>query len=212
MEKKLIGISLRVDNIQKYDEKRDAISQDWVKFLSKINAYPVLIPNNLSNIQNFLENFSLDGVILSGGDNIGEFPERDETEINILKYAIKKNIPVLGICRGMQIINHYFGGKTITSDTKEHVGKPHSIYFLEKTCIEKIGKDVKVNSFHNNLVLKDNLGKNLENIAEAEDRTIEGFFHKKLPIVGVMWHPERDKNIEFELKFMKIYQQHLFWK
>ena len=35
---------------------------------------------------------------------------------------------------------------------------------------------------------------------------------KKLPIVGVMWHPERDKNVEFELEFMKIYQERVFWK
>jgi N5-(cytidine 5'-diphosphoramidyl)-L-glutamine hydrolase len=208
----LIGISLRIDDISKYGEKRDAISQDWTKFLSKINAFPILIPNTLSNIQNFLEKFSLDGIILSGGDNIGDFPERDETEINILEYAIKKNIPVLGVCRGMQIINHYFGGKMIASDTKLHVNKSHSINFLEQTCMTKIGKEVMVNSFHNNLILKNNLGKDLENMAEAEDKTIEGFFHKKLPIVGVMWHPERDKNLEFELEFMKIYQEQLFWK
>lgn len=212
MEKKLIGISLRIDNIQKYNEKRDAISQDWIEFLSKINAYPVLIPNKLLSIQNFLETFPLDGIILSGGDNMGKFPERDQTEINILEYAIKKNIPVLGVCRGMQIINHYFGGKIIISDTKQHVSKQHSIHFLEKTCIEKFGKVATVNSFHDNLILKTNLGKDLENLAEAEDSTIEGFFHKKLPIIGVMWHPERDKNVEFELKFMKIYQERLFWK
>jgi gamma-glutamyl-gamma-aminobutyrate hydrolase PuuD len=212
MKKKLFGISLRVDNITKYNEKRDAISQDWIEFLSKINAHPILIPNKLSNIESFLDTFHLDGIILSGGDNMGEFPERDETEINILKYAIKKNILVLGVCRGMQIINHYFNGKIITSDTKQHVGKQHSINFLEKTCIQKFGKASDVNSFHNNFILKDNLGKDLEYFAEAEDKTIEGFFHKKLPIVGVMWHPERDKNVEFELEFMKIYQERVFWR
>lgn len=212
MGKKLIGISLRIDIVQKYNEKRDAISQDWIEFLSKIDAYPVLIPNKLSNVKDFLEKFSLNGIILSGGDNLGEFPERDQTEKEILEYAIKKNIPVLGVCRGMQIVNRYFGGKIIISDTKQHVGKPHLISFLEKTCIDKLGKEITVNSFHNNLVLQDNLGKDLENFAVAEDKTIEGFFHKYLPIIGIMWHPERDKNSEFELELMKIYQEKLFWK
>jgi len=212
MEKKLIGISLRVKDILKFNEKRDVISQDWVEFLSKIDAYPILIPNRLSNVEDFLEKFPLNGIILSGGDNLGEFPERDQTEKEILEYAIKKNIPVLGVCRGMQLVNHYFGGKIIISNTKQHVGKPHLVSLLEKTCIDKLGKEITVNSFHNNLILKDNLGKDLENFAIAEDKTIEGFFHKNLPIIGIMWHPERDKNLEFELEFMKIYQEKLFWK
>lgn len=210
--KKLLGVSLRVENIPTHNEKRDAISQDWTEFLSKIDAYPVLIPNKVENIQDFLDNFQLDGIILSGGDNVGEFPERDKTELNILEYAIRKNIPVLGVCRGMQLVNYYFGGKVIQSEKKEHVGKFHPISFLTKTCIEKIGTNTTVNSFHNNLLLKENLGKDLENFAIAEDNTIEGFFHKKFPILGVMWHPERDKNIKFELKLMKIFQERLFWK
>lgn len=209
---KIIGISLRVENIQKINEKRDAISHDWINFLSKIDAYPILIPNQIPNITNFLSKFSFDGIILSGGDNIGEFPERDKTEIDILEYSMKNKIPVLGVCRGMQLVNHYFGGKIISSDTKNHVGKPHFVSILEKNCIDKIGEKVTVNSFHNNLILKNNLGTELENFAVAEDDTVEGFFHKKLPIIGIMWHPERDENVDLELKFMKIYQEKAFWK
>ena len=78
--KKRIGISLRVQIIEKYDEKRDTISHDWINFLQKTNCVPILIPNNLTDIEDYISEMKLDGIILSGGDNIGEFPERDQTE------------------------------------------------------------------------------------------------------------------------------------
>ena len=112
----------------------------------------------------------------------------------------------------MQLVNHYFGGKIISSENKKHVGNPHNISFSEKSCIEKIGAKTIVNSFHNNLVLQENLGVDLKEFAIAEDNSIEGIFHKKFPIMGVMWHPERDENREFELELLKIFENGLFWK
>ena len=55
---------------------------------------------------------------------------------------------------------------------------------------------LRVNSFHNNVIKQKNLGKNLEPFATANDNTIEGFYHTELPIIGVMWHPERTPNEE----------------
>ena len=73
-------------------------------------------------------------------------------------------------------------------------------------------KSLKVNSFHNNIITNSNLGKNIEPFAIAEnDKTIEGFFHKTLPIVGVMWHPERDSNYENQLIVKNIFSKKLFW-
>ena len=89
MKLKKIGISLRVEFIEKYNEKRDAISHDWINFLQKMNCIPLLIPNNIQNLEDYITNMDLDGVILSGGDNIGDFPERDRTEDEILKFVIK---------------------------------------------------------------------------------------------------------------------------
>ena len=104
---KKIGISLRVELIKKYDEKRDCISHDWINFLQKIDCMPILIPNNLHDVENYITDLNLDAIILSGGDNIGDFPERDKTENSILEFGIKNAIPILGVCRGMQIINNY---------------------------------------------------------------------------------------------------------
>ena len=94
MNLKKIGISLRVETIEKYDEKRDTVSHDWINFFQKFNFIPILIPNNLEDIEGYISELKLDGIILSGGDNLGEFPERDETESKMLEIATKNSIPV----------------------------------------------------------------------------------------------------------------------
>ncbi len=211
--KNRIGISLRVEVLEKFNEKRDVISQEWTNFIQNIDSYPILIPNTLSNVSQFLNEMKLDSIILSGGDNIGEFPERDNTEFEIIHFAITNNIPILGVCRGMQILNNFFrGSSTITNDQK-HVGKPHYIDITGSKfpkLIEK--KSLKVNSFHNNIIKKETLGDNLEPFAMSKiDNTIEGYFHTNLPIIGIMWHPERSYDIELESILMKIIQNKTIW-
>ena len=85
-----IGISSRIVNAEKYNEKRDAISHDWPQFLEKINSNIVFIPNTLSNVEDFLDDIGINGLILSGGDNIGDDNDRDNTENEILKLCYKK--------------------------------------------------------------------------------------------------------------------------
>jgi putative glutamine amidotransferase len=195
MKKTKIGISLRIMNASNYDEHRDALSHDWVVFFEKLNFIPILIPNKITNIPEFLDEVNVDGLILSGGDNIGDFPERDYVEKSILDYGIKKKLPIFGVCRGMQIINNYFGGTVITTSDQKHVDKSHDVNIINSFKHKILeSKSIKVNSFHNNIINSNVLGKDLEPFALSADDTIEGFFHKSLPIVGVMWHPERSQN------------------
>ena len=189
-----IGISLRVVQAPNYDEKRDALSQDWSSLLEELGFIPVFIPNTLGSLENFLEEISLDGLVLSGGDNIGENQGRDETENKLLMYAIEKKIPVIGVCRGMQLINVYFGGKLSIDDSTIHLAKKHNIEITD-TNFSSLFKSSSfhVNTYHKNMILTDGLGEGLKPFAIfSEDNSIEGLFHEKLPIIGVMWHPERD--------------------
>jgi gamma-glutamyl-gamma-aminobutyrate hydrolase PuuD len=211
--KNRVGISLRVEFIDRYKEKRDVLSQDWTNFLQKTNSIPIMIPNTLSDVTEFLNEMELNFIILSGGDNIGDFPERDKTEYEIINYAIKNNITILGVCRGMQILNSFFGGSVITTSDQTHVGKPHFIDFISSKFLGLLEKkSLQVNSFHNNIIKKEYLGDNLETFALSKtDNTVEGYFHTNLPIIGVMWHPERSNNMELESFWIKIIQNKTTW-
>jgi len=210
---KKVGISLRVENIEKYNEKRDAISQDWIKFCNFAELMPILIPNNLKNTKEFLESLNLDMLIFSGGDNIGDNIERDKTEKNMMEFAIKNKIPSLGVCRGMQVINKFFDGSIEEEENLIHVRNLHDVTLVNNKIISLIKKNtLKVNSFHNNIITNSNLGKDIEPFAITEhDKTVEGFFHKTLPIVGLMWHPERDSSYENQIIVKNIFSKKLFW-
>ena len=212
-KKKRFGISLRVELIEKYNEKRDVLSQEWTNFLQKLAITPILIPNTLDDVKSYISDLGIDGIILSGGDNIGEFPERDKTEKQILDYAIDKRFPVLGVCRGMQIINEHFAGKVFANDNNSHVGKPHQIHIMDQKFSKLLGHDnIQVNSFHNNIITKKGIGEKLQVFALSDhDNTIEGYYHSDLPIIGVMWHPERDIVSKHQTKLLEIFENKSLW-
>ena len=208
-----VGISLRIVEAQNYNEKRDALSQDWVPFLETLSFQPIFLPNNLSDVQSYLTEIELDAFILSGGDDLGVHPERDRTEKKIIEFAVNSKIPICGVCRGMQIINDYFQGSLVHNSSSNHTGKRHILKLVNETFADQLGTySLDVNSFHNNTIIKEGLGNHLEPFAKCdEDNTIEGFFHNTLPIVGVMWHLERDPNPTNELILKKSILDKAFW-
>jgi len=190
-----IGISQRIVHAENYDEKRDALSHEWASFLEKLEIIPILIPNSLVDVKTFLQQFHFDGIILSGGDDIGKNPERDSTEKTVIEYSIKNNIPILGICRGMQLLNSYFGGIISKNLDSSHINKPHSLNINAVPFLKFLPESIDVNSFHNNIINQENLAKGLLMFAiDTRDKSIEGIYHETLPILGVMWHPERSQN------------------
>ena len=206
-KKLTVGISLRIMESTDYNERRDALSQDWSKFFEKLGINPLLIPNAIKNISSFLEDMQVQGLFLSGGDNIGDNPDRDETEQKIINYCLEKKIPLIGICRGMQVINTFFGGTIETLENSKHVGHPHFVSLNKNVAGFLHSDELQVNSFHNNIIKQKNLGKNLEPFATANDNTIEGFYHTELPVFGVMWHPERTPNDGNEQIIRKIFYE-----
>lgn len=208
-----IGISLRIVESTNYLERRDALSHDWPPLIEKLGALPIFIPNTLTKLEEFLEDVKLNGLILSGGDDVGKNPERDLCEKKIIDFGIKHKIPIFGVCRGMQAINNYFNGKVETLTNSKHVKKPHSVNIVNSNFSSLLKADfIKVNSYHNNIIKQNILGNELEPFAlSLDDKTIEGFFHRKFPIAGVMWHPERDQNYNNQIILRKIFYEKDFW-
>ena len=110
---------------------------------------------------------------------------------------MRKNIPLLGICRGAQAINIFLKGKIVKIDN--HVKKKHDVnLFLSKEF------KIKTNSYHEYGIKKKILGRNLKILAQTNDQSIELFQHNKKKIMGMMWHPERyNKFREFDLRIIK---------
>ena len=178
---KRILVSQRVDLLFDRNERRDALDQKLTGLLSSIDGIVLPVPNSL--VQNkklcswLLEN-KADGVVLSGGNDIGEAPERDETEFQLMSYAKQHRKPLLGICRGMQIMAAYEG--IGLQPVEGHTRTMHKL---------KGEMEGEVNSFHNFSIKS--CPSSYRCLAYSEDKQIEAIRHNELPWEGWMWHPER---------------------
>jgi len=208
----LIGLSVN------HKEGTSRIADAYVNAVVKAGGTPILIP--LITNEEALEEIvgRIDGLILSGGGDIysqffGEelHPavesydlERDRYEIALVKQAVEQQLPVLGICRGSQLINVAFGGNLIQDipsqvpeSTVNHNQEEaretatHSVQVNPESMFYQIthAERIMVNSFHHQAV-KD-VAPGFKAIAWSEDGVIEAIESvEEKAILGVQWHPE----------------------
>ncbi|WP_394128841.1 gamma-glutamyl-gamma-aminobutyrate hydrolase family protein [Shewanella maritima] len=190
---KRIGISLRSSHATHYHEHRDALARDWYALFAQFKSdfTWIMLPNIGHDIEAYIKQWQLDGIILSGGDDIGAEPIRDTTEEHLINYCIDNQLPLLGICRGAQLIALHYGCKLTHIDTKDHVNSRHQ--FATTTLPWAASQLLNVNSYHSCAVQLP-LPPPLNTFATVE-QVAEGFIHRTAPIVGIMWHPERENNI-----------------
>ena len=205
-----------------YESQKYILSEYYVNAVKKAGGYPIVIFDNIDMPH-------IDGMILTGGGDVnpilfgeepilqnGEIsPKRDNFEWQLCEYKKKKKIPVLGICRGMQILALCSGGSiyqdiyTQTNTNIKHIQKAprfqgtHTIDITENTILYNIAKQHSciVNSFHHQSIKQ--VGEQFIVSAKSKDGLIEAIEHKTLPFaVGVQWHPE--------IMTKDSIQQHLF--
>lgn len=241
MKKPLIGITCNYDY-------RDTVGmasamgicgQDWnflagdyVYILEKAGAVPVLIPrcDHFETIKPLLD--QLDGILVSGGHDVGPehygafpkgycgtvIPQRDEQDLAVTNYAFEQDKPILGICRGIQILNVARGGTLYQDLEKEgefehHFGDKyprnigwHKVTLTENSRLQNMfgTNEIAVNSFHHQAVRDP--GEQVIITAYSSDGVpeaieVEGFRFA----VAVQWHPEMMYDSEQQLKIIQAF-------
>lgn len=209
--KPIIGITSNIDSTA------HTLQNTYIQAVIAGGGIPFVIPTGLeSDIQQITT--LLDGLVISGGGDLNPYlfneeplpqlgnvtPERDSIELELVKHMLTLDKPILGICRGHQVLNVAFGG-TIFQDINSQSASPvlqhdqnakreyqsHAVHIEEGTLLESIAASNKimVNSFHHQ-ALKDVpspliiSGKSSDGIIEAIESPDHHF------VVGVQWHPE----------------------
>ncbi len=200
------------------------LTQDYSDSVSAAGGFPYILPylaarkNDEKYIKDYIADF--DGIILPGGSdidpalynsypqkNLGQiYPERDRWELKILEIAKKLKKPILGICRGFQLINIFYDGSLKVDVCGNNAGskiphmalmvpkyyKTHKIDIKENTRLAEImdgSREISVNSYHHQAVEK--VGSGLTVSASAPDGVVEAVEDEDYPyLLGVQWHPE----------------------
>lgn len=135
-------------------------------------------------------------------------PERDAYELSLFRFFLLKQRPILGICRGAQLINVALGG-TLHQHIDGHSrlegrDRRHMVHTDDVSLLRLYGSSFSVNSAHHQAV--DEPGSGLQITARAADGVIEGLRHTVRPVFAVQWHPERmgEAGAEYVRAFLKI--------
>lgn len=237
MKRKIIGVSsdfIFIENNISEGFRRIFINEDYTKAIELAGGIPLVIPFSL-NKETLEQALNMcDGLLLTGGADVNPFlyneerskklgnikPERDLYEKELYCIAKEKKLPILGICRGMQIVNVLEGG-TLYQDLEyrecnkdrqiEHLQKDNKTYpahyveIKEGSHLFNIFKtnEVAVNSYHHQAV-KD-LASDFIITAKSRDGIIEGFESKEKRIICVQWHPEKMLNDSKMIEIFKYF-------
>ncbi len=222
MRRPVIGIT----SVHNESYGSNQLAFNYSRAVEKAGGVPLVIPS-LEDRDNIIELVSyFHGLLLSGGGDPDPFifhqeplpqqgtiePQRDKLEIILVKESLKKDLPLLGICRGMQVINIAAGGtiyQDLGSQRKKvikHMQQAPRWYPTHKVSLARESKlafimgmeELRVNSFHHQGVAR--VAPGFMACAHARDGVVEALEHpEKKFVLGVQWHPEamwfRDNNM-----------------
>jgi putative glutamine amidotransferase len=199
-----------------WDVPAAVIPLAYVQQVEAAGGRPLLVPPSAEALEETLD--ALDGILFSGGSDVdpaeyghdahaettGTRPDRDRGELALLRAALDRDMPMLAICRGSQVLNVARGGdlvqhlpEVVGDEKHKHtpgVFADHDVEVKEGTRLaELIGDRAPVKSHHHQGYGK--LGEGLVEAARAEDGTIEALeLPEKRFAVGVLWHPEEGED------------------
>lgn len=204
-----IAITCRYEKTDKREQF--SLNKKFKDIFDKLNItlIPIFQCTNINQIANMCEALILTGSpihvnhkLYNAQNEIDYYPpynEEDKLDYELIKAFASLNKPILGICRGIQVLNVYYGG-TLTQKIPNHEGTNHNITTVPNTFISKTcGQKSIVNSTHTQC-LKD-IANGFKVTAISDDNIIEAI--EKDNIIGVQWHPEGLEDINFFSNFIK---------
>lgn len=194
-----VAISQRLMQTSSGLEHGEGISRHWREWLgrSKASVTTFPIPSDERSLHDWWRAVQPDAVILSGGEDIGDDPARDDLERSLLnKFA--GHVPILGVCRGAQVMNVWAGGRVSASGGGSHVDTLHEVVWQAANWeqLQLVDTVAIVNSFHRQVIQEAELSSSFVPLAVHGDGTVEAFGNTEMRLLGVMWHPERPGNSE----------------
>ena len=203
---KKIAITQRLIFNDSYYEVREALDIRWGLLFKELDFLPIVLPIEC-DYEKYFELVGIDGILLTGGNDLNIVKEddisqkRDVFEKSIIEYGIKKDIPIFGVCRGMQIIAEYFKAEFIAVDNQTAIRHKLTINKESKYC-DVLNQIDEVNSFHNYAIK--NIGKEFLVSCTNKDGMIKAIEHKEYKIFAQMWHSEREEPFsKIELNLIK---------
>jgi len=214
MSRPIIGITTYLTSARfgVWEEDSALIPAAYVRAIEAAGGRALLVPPSLEGIDETLDR--LDGLLFSGGSDLdpdlygqeihpetnGVVPERDRAELALLSAALERDMPVLAVCRGSQILNVALGGDLVQhlpdvvgDDKHKHTPgafSDHDVDLVPGTRVQQIlGDHTPVKSHHHQGYGQ--LGEGLREAARADDGTVEALEDPTRRFaVGVLWHPE----------------------
>jgi N5-(cytidine 5'-diphosphoramidyl)-L-glutamine hydrolase len=191
---KKIALTQRLVDNKSYKETREALDVNYAKLVNAAGFLPIILPYEVEFSEYFQE-LDISGFLLTGGNDLNSInpnplsEQRDKYEKELIVYAISNNIPIFGICRGLQIIAEYFD--STFKEVTNQINVRHDLKVNQKSLYARqLSSLDDVNSFHDFAV--DNPGEDLRVSATTNDGIIKAIEHKEHKIFAQMWHSERE--------------------
>jgi len=163
----------------------DSFTYNLVQYLGELKADVTVYRNDDLTAPEVYDH-NPEGIIISPGPSD---PDHAGICMDVIKLAGEKDLPLFGVCLGLQAMGQVFGGKVVRAPTPMH-GKVSSMIHEGKSVFKGLPSPFDATRYHSLIVEKETLPECLEITAETEDGIIMGLAHKEKPLHGVQFHPE----------------------
>jgi N5-(cytidine 5'-diphosphoramidyl)-L-glutamine hydrolase len=186
-------VSQRLVACQGHDEVRECLDRRWGSFLGELGVLPIPLAMG-AGVDAYVEQLQPAGVLLTGGNDLSSVGgdalsrERDAFELALLEAARARELPVLGVCRGMQLLCEQAG--FAIEACPGHVATQHGLEPAEVARHSALREPRLANSYHQ-FAARPRPGSKLRVVLRSLDGVAEAVEHPSQPVVGIMWHPER---------------------